>query len=477
MERSSSSSHAPRTESPITSWISLLQTEAGIKENYSQYWGNDPSSLASLSTRISFITGNGTSIYQDRLLPAIESAEQEVILVTCFWARSRSLAALGDSLIRLSEKALSRSNGSKIRVHLCFSSLSWLQLLFHTRSPDGCSYPPSSWFTELGLPSPSKLRGLDLEVKSLFFRPFSIMHPKFLIVDRLEAFMPSCNVSWESWYEDCIELQGPAVTGLLKFWQHHWARRSSDFDPFLTGFSAPSAPFAPEEAVNVRNNVITVLLPSQHHDSLRLSLALPFGSSPAVPLTPLNAFLLDAISKAEDCIDVVTPNLTCTKVIDALLTVLERGVSVKITTNRRMMVLEQLVTAGTITEWCVRKMIRCYLAARERARLLTETNQSRVAEEGRVTNKFGALEICYFRPTGSSFCAGTEAIVKSHIKCTVIDRKLLVLGSGNLDRASWFTSQELGLALYDEALALSVYHRLENELRGQVEKHFVSMSF
>ena len=38
--------------------------------------------------------------------------------------------------------------------------------------------------------------------------------------------------------------------------------------------------------------------------------------------------------------------------------------------------------------------------------------------------------------------------VLSHFKMTMVDDDYLVLGSGNMDRASWWTSQEIGLLFY-----------------------------
>jgi hypothetical protein len=87
--------------------------------------------------------------------------------------------------------------GKKVKVRIGFSSSSLFQKLFHTSSPEGKIYASSTWHSKLGLPEPQSLAGLDLEVKSVFFLPFSVWHPKFVIVDNKEVFLPSCNVSWE----------------------------------------------------------------------------------------------------------------------------------------------------------------------------------------------------------------------------------------------------------------------------------------
>lgn len=46
--------------------------------------------------------------------------------------------------------------------------------------------------------------------------------------------------------------------------------------------------------------------------------------------------------------------------------------------------------------------------------------------------------------------------VKLHLKMTIIDDEITVLGSGNMDRASWVTSQELGVAIFSEQVSRSL---------------------
>ena len=62
--------------------------------------------------------------------------------------------------------------------------------------------------------------------------------------------------------------------------------------------------------------------------------------------------------------------------------------------------------------------------------------------------------------------------VKCHIKCTIIDGKVMVLGSGNMDRASWYTSQELGIAVEDEEKVKEIWDIIEGRLWGRVEKWY-----
>lgn len=254
------------------------------------------------------------------IIPVILSATQEILLVTCFWAPSPSLTKLSAALVELSSRQLAQRL-PKIRVRLCFSSRSLFQKLFHTSDCKGQEYPPSTWTSKLGLPTPDQLQGLDLHVKSLFFLPFSVLHPKFLIVDRRVALLPSCNISWETWLECCIKLSGPIVIKLFDFWAETW-ETDGRLDPSKSEVAYKKMS---SSALNRSN-----LLPSQHHRNPRFR---PMFLRAAVPpQTPLNVYLLHAFGKAKTSINITTPNLTCASVISALLDALARGVNIEIST-------------------------------------------------------------------------------------------------------------------------------------------------
>ena len=77
--------------------------------------------------------------------------------------------------------------------------------------------------------------------------------------------------------------------------------------------------------------------------------------------------------------------------------------------------------------------------------------------------EMGRLHISYFKPQYG------EPAVKCHIKCSVIDNTVVVLGSGNMDRASWFTSQELGITLEGSDAVRRVMLELHEARRGSFE--------
>lgn len=427
--------------------LSGLTTRQGKDENRHHFWGNDPSILlrpaeASLAD---FTVASGLDIYTSTILPALESAQYEILFVTCFWARSASLERLCVTLVKLSDRAHSQSTGThKLRVRLCFSSRSLTQKLFHKSSTSSYIYPPSRW-RSLGLPPPEDLQGLDLQVKSLFVLPFSVMHPKFVIIDRQRVLLPSCNLSWESWLECCLPLTGPVVESFVRFWQHSWGRNDWLDIPAILPPSQVSSTVVSHTAA---------FLPSPHHRNPHFQL-LPLMPPSPPPPTPLNVLLLHLFSRAQDCIVLLTPNLTSPPVISALLEALSRGVDVTIITNRRMMIIEQLITSGTITEISVWKL-------RRRHKRLNRRNlvpaYSEDVESGVDPHSIGSLQIGYYRPTAE--------YRRTHIKCSTIDNKVVVLGSGNMDRASWYTSQELGVAIEGEG----VVHRVWKAIEGSFEE-------
>jgi phosphatidylserine/phosphatidylglycerophosphate/cardiolipin synthase-like enzyme len=416
------------------------------------------------------MVGTGADIFE-QLQSSIESAEKEVILITCFWARSPSLDLLVGSLRRLSEKVQRKGTGQRIRVFIGLSSLSICQKLFQTSSLRGKTYEPQTWTAKLGLPGASELPGLDLRVKSIFVRPFSVMHPKFLVIDRRVAWLPSCNVSWEPWFEGATVLSGPIVHKFVQFWQEFWANSPSkewneQFDvtgtepaPGLTGVETNTLVV---KVLGGGEDIESFFLLSPHHSNPRFR-PFSFQSPPNPPPTPLNLFLLEQIRNAKSNIFIQTPNLTAGPILAELQAALRRGVNVRIVVSEKLMVVEQLCTAGTTTIRCVNHLVRRYEKSR---RLSRQTD----AELG--ISKLGSLRVEYFRRRGG-ISAGQA--VQSHIKLTMIDEEITVLGSQNMDRASWYTSQELGVGFTSREVAKDVKTTVDAGMRGRTKLRFDSV--
>lgn len=457
------------------------------------------SQLSSDSNLTSFTDGSGLSIFQKLILPAILNAKDEVILATCFWAPSDTVNELAATLRQLSQNRL---NTNQVKVYICLSSRSITQKLFHTSSPAGHTYSPAEWVQHLGLPGPEEVPGLEMSCKSLFFRPFSVLHSKYIIIDRTKVFLPSCNVSWEEWYECCVGFEGPIVQQVFEFWRHVWEPTN------LLDSQAKS--FDPEANVSASNTHLlrTELLPHPHDASLRQAIWFLPNSEDDKPSTPLSQALLQLLMNARSEIIMLTPNLTSQPAFLSICRALRDGVNVRLITNRRMMVPEQLATAGTVTEQYVNKLVKEYKRNFQGRRLKRSLKSfaasvlsdrapkqtSNVAAKTGAAGKrslsgfealpLGSLKIYYFetpRIAAKRDEKTSPRYDKSHIKLTLIDRRSMVLGSGNMDRASWTTSQELGVLIEDhneEEQSVSIIHgmwrQIEFGLENRLEEYFNS---
>jgi phosphatidylserine/phosphatidylglycerophosphate/cardiolipin synthase-like enzyme len=306
-----------------------------------------------------------------------------------------------------------------------------------------------------------------MQVKSIFLLPFSVMHPKFIIVDRKIAVLPSCNVSWEDWFEGCVTLTGPVVSCFVNFWREFWAQQE-DRDELVNISRDPNheeliARTSQQQSQQGQlplhtpldlKDIPTIFLPSPHHRNP--DFRFPWQDHSAPPPTPLNTFFLRSLYSAEREIYIQTPNLTAAPVLTAILSTLRRGIDIHIITSEKLMILEQLVTAGTTTSHCISKLISRYQA-------LSSLPPSDL-EAGR--GKLGNLKIDYFIPKAGDADREPQ---QSHLKCTIVDQELVILGSGNLDRASWYTSQELGVAFFDGVFAKRLRGELGKVLEGRVE--------
>jgi len=437
-------------------------------------------SLLSTSQPTSITLGTGTSIFSRLSELILAKCEHELLFVTCFWAPSSSLTFVHDLLLALSAKAVAQN--SKIRVRIGFSSLSLWQKLFHTTSPAGRVWSAKEWAPSLRLPAQELLPGLDVVVKSIFVLPLSVMHPKFVVIDREVAVLPSCNVSWENWFEGAVELRGPVVVdGFVRFFEGVWEYRDGEqrdpdgaVEPDLEAGSINNEPRSssvsrePDRLATTRTvpastlpsttelshqNIQTIFLPSHYHRNPHFH-PLPWRLPPPPPPTPLNSFLLHLFTNATTTITIQTPNLTSPPVVAALLDALARGVSVSITTNERLMFIEQLVTAGTTTPSCVASLTT------QHQQLKTQDHETQSLYRHADNASLGRLHIAYFSGEPGHGDVRDVVPVSSHLKMTVVDEEVVVLGSGNMDRASWYTSQELGVAFESREMAGIVLERV-----------------
>ncbi|KAF3910712.1 hypothetical protein ABW21_db0208210 [Orbilia brochopaga] len=439
-------------------------------------------------------------------------ADHEIIFVTGFLSPSsasvRSLRyTIGALATRQRLKNVRRGSDKILKVYVCFSSSGFLQKVLHTRSPKGRIWKPKEW-KKLGLADPNHLAGaIDLTVKSLFFRPVGLLHGKYTIVDRRMLIVPSANLSWEEWLEGATTyLSWPTDTGdnvvkqFVRYWESVWR------------FGEPNGPESYEtvwESFPVRaheggggmimdlpkgTSVDTmawngyapaVFLPHPYQRSfppiwplgevqglwrvLRRLMGVVYTLAPENEATylgnPQNSFVMAAIDNAEESIYLHTPNVTAQPIIEALIRAVKRGVVVEVVTSMEMMKWEQLVTAGTTTEKCLAKMALEVIKFRE------ATPAHAITTGGLFIYQYNATK----RPQLPPFVKHPENnhsltwYDKSHVKCLIADEQVVMLGSGNADRASWVTSQEVNVGLFlNKAKAKLLRQALVDALAGRL---------
>jgi phosphatidylserine/phosphatidylglycerophosphate/cardiolipin synthase-like enzyme len=458
------------TFDPSQSFFSKLSASklANFKDSPNFYLTH-PKCLHTESTVHSLSIGTGESIFS-QMEPAILSTDSELVIITCFWAKSASLDTLSSCLQKLSAKALQRD--SKISIFIGLSSLSILQKLFHTTSLDGYTFSPGEYPRKLGLPHPSTLPGLDIQIKTIFLLPFNVMHPKFVIVDRKMVWVPSCNVSWERWFEGGVLVSGQHIVwNFVHLWQEFWLRKEFPLEEMRPAEPPFEVPLHLDDSSNVLGHIDfstsidstpsieTYFLPSPHHRNPRFL-------SASAPPTPLNLFLQTCISLSRKRVFLQTPNLTSVPLIGALREAIERGIHVHVRTSENLMVLEQIVTAWTTTSRCVENLIGWYQHKKQEI----EAALQKDPEAGQT--KLGRLKIEYFCPVTD--VDSPSQPVQSHIKLSVFDEGILVLGSGNMDRASWFTNQELGIAFRNQTLVQDALGVLDRAMTGRSRIRFDS---
>ncbi|KAL3951716.1 hypothetical protein ACCO45_013433 [Purpureocillium lilacinum] len=436
----------------VRPWKGLLESRHAEQQgDFPNHHVNDVDSLITTSLPRSLYVGTGYSIFTRAILPAILTAKHSVHFVTCYWAPSPSLDALRDTLHQLaSSRAAAQSAAPPLRITIGFSSRSLFQKLFHTSSRDGYTYPSSRW-TELGLPDEATLStgGIQMTVKSIFFTPLSVMHPKYILIDGVRAFVPSCNVSWERWFEGCIELEGDVVSRLTTFHERVWGAPRADADDGArqitrgvdddedddgrhsttssTAIVTQDGSATQSTKLQPQSPVPTLFLPSSHHRNPRFSF---FPSSPTP--TPDDTTQRGAPHPLCQCAaQNHHPDPKCHLVAGHGGAPSGTG-----TRGRRADSHQQ----GSF--------IKRY------QRLHAPKGPSDVEAQPVAPGK---LEILYYKPLASRKGYDDEPVV-SHFKMTMVDDEYVVLGSGNMDRASWWTSQEIGVLFYAPSFGFDLWN-------------------
>ena len=379
-------------------------------------WTLPQQQLDSSGTIHGFRIGNGLDI-TSLACHYIIQARTSVHIATCFWAKSASLDALSSALRELSRRAC--DSGRIVSCKIVVSSISLLQKLFGAEHKlyDG------NRLQDLGLPPAKDLAGLNIQVYRCFKRPVGVYHGKFTVVDDNLVILCSSNVSWENWLELGSVYSGPIVQS------------------FLSSFNVVSQQDEGKSLLSLQP--ADYYAPAPEITELNLSTRIAF--LPRVPSRILFPFCHNAhapapvafssiVQNAKSFLYIVTPNLTAPLLLKDLKAALRRGVDIDVHIPRKMMMLEQILTFGFISEWKIFWLRRW---ARQQK---------------------GILNIHWFQHS---------VYDKSHVKLMVADDQVVVMGSSNLDRASESTSGEVNIAFAHRSTARQIRDKIHGVLIGR----------
>lgn len=134
------------------------------------------------------------------------------------------------------------------------------------------------------------------------------------------------------------------------------------------------------------------------------------------------------------------------------------------------MTIEQVLTAGTTTPRCVAWLAQQYTSITVSATNKRANSADFDVERTGALLRPGKLDIQYYVAR-----KGEEGLpVKLHLKLMVVDDERILLGSGNMDRASWYTSQELGVALESSEVSIAVRDAELGQLSGNTRTAYRS---
>src|SRR5271168_2313460 len=100
---------SPTSQPRVDNWLEILKSHTTINRyDDPNYFASTPHTLITTSKPIKFSVGTGCEIFQD-VLTACASANHEVIIVSCFWAKSESQQSIYSLLRRLSDDSCAQN--------------------------------------------------------------------------------------------------------------------------------------------------------------------------------------------------------------------------------------------------------------------------------------------------------------------------------------------------------------------------------
>ncbi|MDH2431359.1 phospholipase D-like domain-containing protein [Pokkaliibacter sp. MBI-7] len=384
----------------------------------------------------------------------IRAAKQEVLLQTFQWEPNSKganmlLNALHDlAATHLGADPLSKvsgADGQPIKVRILVDELG--DVAFKKMWPEAVKPDIANPRVLLGLDQSNAdprheqlLHKFDFEVRTYKHQLINSLHSKTLVVDGRHAALTGANVQERNhpaehgrdvvkFFDVGITLAGPAAKGLREDFVFSWNKASN---PRLPTHALSAQAPANSIAWDSEGGEMAVLTKQPNINPLNTRVD-----------NPQDQAILAAVRHARERIQILSPNFNTPALEKALIKAADRGVKVEILT----------------TSFANRDRLDNSVTGRSNPQAYQHLLKQAKHPENIDLRYFSSLEPLL--PNQYQSAQDWEDMnelqpVGSHAKLMIIDNKVAITGSGNMDKTSWHFTGEANVALFDPQSAAAL---------------------
>ncbi len=341
----------------------------------------------------------------------VQTAEKHVYLQTwTFQPKTKPALYLADAIRKLAARRASQRKQGTVHIWLLLNILSLQNEEQQQRKID-------RYIEEQGL----NLAGIEIHVAFFKAKLLGANHVKTVSVDNKVALVTGANFSVSNnglgFFDLGFVLKGDVLKSLDYDFVQTWISfvksgpNPTDWGAHLNGSSRHCYP-----TLFTRNRAFPNITNSIQKSSM-------------------NDAIIESIQGAQSNIEIITPNMNVTKLLDALAKAALRGVNIRIILSKGFTdFAQELPTRGGAN---ARSISRIYQG---------------------LSNYLSPAEICqrlqinWYSHDGRSITETTKPPA-SHAKFMLIDKKIAFFGSANMDNQSWVNSREISLFVDKPSLA------------------------
>ncbi len=341
----------------------------------------------------------------------IQTAEKHVYIQTwTFQPKTKPALYLADAIRKLHARRTSQGKRDTVHVWLLLNIIS-LQNETHQRQQ------VEQYIIDQGL----NLNGIKIHVGFFKAKLLGANHVKTVSVDNKVALVTGANFSVSNNGLGFFDLAFVVKGDVLK---------SLDYDFVQTWISFIKSGPQPTAWGSYLNGS------SRHCYPILLTRNRAFPDfSSRIQNSSMNDAIIESVQKAQSNIEIITPNMNVTKLLDAIAKAALRGVKVRIILSKGFTdFAQELPTRGGANS---RSISRIY------------DGLSKYLSHSEICQR---LQIHWYSHDGRAVTETTKPPA-SHAKFMLIDKKIAFFGSANMDNQSWVNSREISLFVDKPSLA------------------------